>query len=145
MRLNRVVTNLLHCAPGCTQQNRLWNNRAVTFIALQFLCLYYQLSPQQTKQKSDLKNCFCFWFFTQKIFSKNVFTWLSEMWLSLRPCSKKVLGLISGWGRTFLCGVCMFSCSSFPPSERSCQLYLLSVRLVEVQAKIWSRSPGAAL
>ncbi|KAF7648941.1 hypothetical protein LDENG_00149760, partial [Lucifuga dentata] len=30
-------------------------------------------------------------------------------WLALSPHSKKVLGSTPGWGRAFLCGVCMFS------------------------------------
>ncbi len=29
------------------------------------------------------------------------------LWLALSPHSKKVLGLIPGWDRTFLCGVCV--------------------------------------
>ncbi|KAF7660314.1 hypothetical protein LDENG_00284530 [Lucifuga dentata] len=38
-------------------------------------------------------------------------------WLALLPHSKKVLSSIPGWGRAFLCGVCMFSpcLRGFPP------------------------------
>ncbi len=32
-----------------------------------------------------------------------------DQWLTLFPHSKKVLGSVPTQGRTFLCGVCMFS------------------------------------
>ncbi len=39
----------------------------------------------------------------------SLFTDRAAQWLALLPHSKRVLGSKPGWGRTSLCGVCMFS------------------------------------
>ncbi len=62
-----------------------------------------------------------------------------DKWLAPSPHSKKFLGLIPGWGSTFLCGVCMFSpcLRRFPlwasvfPTVTTCMLGLSPVSTLD--------------